>query len=553
MGILRLVAEQADPGARGWWQDEHFCLLTTLDQEKLERFFLEDYAPTPLVSPWNRGSGFYATVDKGLTPIERSTALRLAPFRSGIAAARAELESINEADARVRALKDTTKVRKGMTRAEASRARARKDDPEYKRELAAAEKCFKQLKQDLFRPFALAWRGPHRAWMDAALVLSEAGNPTFPSLLGTGGNDGRLDFTNNAMQQIGTLFDLETPNAPPRTSARGLLRDAFWRVLSNECSTDSIGQFHPGASGGVNSTTATDGAPLINPWDFIAMMEGTLLFSARVTRRLGGSTSARASAPFAVHAHAVGHGTPGRERADRGEQWLPLWVSPASIADLSTMLAEGRLQLGREIAQRPVDVALAVSRIGIARGISEFVRIGYLERNGQSNMAVPLGRIRIRAHARSRLADDITHWLDRVQRVAREKNAPARLVRAERRFSDHVFDAVLHADEPARWQAVLLAATDIEQVQLGNAGTRAGPIPPLSPGWIAACDDGTAEWRLALALGSAAASYDRRGRPLDAIRHHWIPLKPGARRFDEREKRLSQGASARHYWSRCGR
>ena len=31
LGILRLVVEQrADPDARGWWQDEHFCLLSNL-------------------------------------------------------------------------------------------------------------------------------------------------------------------------------------------------------------------------------------------------------------------------------------------------------------------------------------------------------------------------------------------------------------------------------------------------------------------------------------------------------------------------------------------
>lgn len=35
LGILRLVAEQADPSARGWWQNESFCLLTTLSKTAL--------------------------------------------------------------------------------------------------------------------------------------------------------------------------------------------------------------------------------------------------------------------------------------------------------------------------------------------------------------------------------------------------------------------------------------------------------------------------------------------------------------------------------------
>jgi CRISPR-associated protein Csx17 len=59
LGVLRLVVEQeADPEARGWWQDERFRLLTKLTRDELEQFFLHRYAPTPLLSPWNKGCGF---------------------------------------------------------------------------------------------------------------------------------------------------------------------------------------------------------------------------------------------------------------------------------------------------------------------------------------------------------------------------------------------------------------------------------------------------------------------------------------------------------------
>jgi CRISPR-associated protein Csx17 len=53
-------------------------------------------------------------------------------------------------------------------------------------------------------------------------------------------------------------------------------------------------------------------------------------------------------------------------------------------------------------------------------------------------------------------------------------------------------------------------------------------------------DDGTAEVRLALSLGSAAAAYSRECRPIDPVRHHWLPLEPGALRFKTSDKRLSQ-------------
>jgi CRISPR-associated protein Csx17 len=59
LGVFRLVAEQKDEDVRGLWRDEAFVLGTTLGEEDLVRFFLEDYHPSPIISPWNGGSGFY--------------------------------------------------------------------------------------------------------------------------------------------------------------------------------------------------------------------------------------------------------------------------------------------------------------------------------------------------------------------------------------------------------------------------------------------------------------------------------------------------------------
>lgn len=64
LGILRLVAEQRDPQARGWWRDETFHLATGLDDGALRRFFLDEYRPTPIIAPWNGGTGFYPKDNK---------------------------------------------------------------------------------------------------------------------------------------------------------------------------------------------------------------------------------------------------------------------------------------------------------------------------------------------------------------------------------------------------------------------------------------------------------------------------------------------------------
>jgi CRISPR-associated protein Csx17 len=593
LGVLRLVAEQADKDARGWWQDEHFCLLTKLSRAELETFFLEAYQPTPLLSPWNKGCGFFKANDPGLAPLESSHAPRLARFRAGVADARELLNQVAHADAVIRAVKARTKTNKTFqseeqrqllatsatfrslvdqlhhlaaepslaedacreitdairtiqslvapatrspTKSEADRLKASFG---YKRLLAAAERRFKSLKATLIPDCRLAWRGGHAEWLSAAVVLDENGNPQWPSLLGTGGNDGNLDFTNNAMQRIGELFNVAADDGGPLPGTAELLANALWSNAANQLTPTAIGQFQPGAAGGANSTTGPGGDSLVNAWDFLLMMEGSILFSAQATRRLDSNEITRASAPFAVRAHAAGFASPGSEKAQRGEQWMPLWSRPASLRDVRGLLGEARVQLGRETVNRPVDVVRAISRLGVARGIDAFTRYGYLERNGQSTLAVPLGRVNVRQHPRAHLIDDLAPWMDRLQRRARDKNSPARLMQAERRLADAVLAALTHDPSADRWQAIMFAAVAVESLQARGTAIEAGPIPPLRAEWVRAVDDGTPEVRLALALGSAAAGYSREGCPIDPVRHHWLPLEHGGRRFKTSDKRLA--------------
>lgn len=521
IGILRLVAQQKDPDARGFWRDQHFCLLTTLDVATLEAFFLKEYAPTPFVSPWNKGSGFYAANDKGLAPVEKSRAVRFEAFRRGIADAREQLDAITRADAELRQIKDQSKARRG-----AKPARSR-DDVEYKKELAAAERKVKGLKADLYVPFALAWRGPHRDWMDAAMVLSPEGDPSWPALLGTGGNDGRLDFTNNAMQRLGDLFELESVHGEPVPTARTWLKTALFGAPSASLLDAAIGQFLPGSAGGANGTTGPDAGSRVNPWDFILMLEGAVAFRGQTTRRLGAQGDMRAAIPFAVAAQAVGYGTRGGEKDARGEQWMPLWERPASWQDVDALFGEGRAQLGRSSARRPLDFARSIARLGVARGLTGFVRYGYLERNGQSNLAVPLGRIVVAARPRARLIDELGGWIDRLRREA--DDAPARFSASVGALSDAVFDVLTSESEPTRWQSVLMALDAVETVQSSGTAFKAGPCPMLSPAWLEVAADDSPEWRLALSLGSAARGYDEQGCPFDSVRAHALPIDPKKR------------------------
>jgi CRISPR-associated protein Csx17 len=496
VAILRLVGEQADPQARGYWDGEQFVLLTRMSRECLENFFLHEYQPTPMVAPWNGGSGFFPKDNrKAIDLIAQSTSKRFVPFRAAIAEGKASTHGL-------------------------------KAKPDKKQKPAIFRFCITQ------------WRGAHRNWLDAALVFDESEKPIFPALLGTGGNDGRLDFTNNFMQQLVSLFDVASATGAPHINTSHYLRDAFWSEPSEKLVGAAVGQYLPGSAGGANSSTGFSSGNLVNPWDFVLMLEGTILFACRATRRFDPNALSRASAPFAVRPHAAGYITPGLEKSQRGEQWMPLWDRPATLADIRALLGEARVQLHRQPANRPVDMARAVSRLGVARGIKTFVRFGYLERNGQANLAIPLGRISVRHHPQTYLTDDLAPWLDRIQRKSRDKNATQSLIQAERRIADSVFSALTHEPSPARWQTVLRAAADLEALQALGAAIDAGPIPPLRPDWVEAVYDGSSEVRLALALGSAAGGYSHTGHAIDPVRHHLLPLERGARRFKTSEKRL---------------
>lgn len=490
LGILRLVADQADPDARGWWQGERFHLLTRLDRAALADFFLRRYAPTPLLSPWNGGSGFYPKDNTdGIDALAGSTAARFDAYRQAIELGR--------------------ELTRGL-------AAAPKDDD----------------KSALQRDCRARWRGALAEWLDAAIVLNGDGDPTYPALLGTGGNDGRLDFTNNFMRRLIELFDAAAPQAPARPEALPLLSAALWGDATPGLSSGAaIGQFMPGGAGGANQTSGFGADSLINPWDFVLMLEGALVFRASLVRRSDSQDLAQASAPFALRGSAVGYGSAAdADESARGEQWMPLWSSPTTFPEVAQLFAEGRSKLGNRTAQRPLDFARAIARLGVARGIDAFERFGYIERNGQSNLAVPLGRWRVQPTPHQDLLDDIEPWFDALRRASRDSHAPASL-RSVARACEEAMLACCRQSSALYWQALLLRLAEAEQTLLHSPHfTRERelrPLPRLQPGWLVAagnldpCEGAARELRLALALASL---HGQEAGPSDPIRRHWLPL-----------------------------
>jgi len=487
LGILRLISsdannvsgQAADPKARGMWHNECFHLETELDFDALCHFFLEDYAPSPIMAPWNGAGGFYNGTGKRMEAIrpffEHSVAQRFLPISQAV---RLGVSAIKK-----QGLTDTPKA-------------------EDKAALIAS------LRAEL----------PDSAlgWMDAVLVLSE-GSVNFPPLLGTGGNDGRLNFTYNFMCHLISdehkgLFC--AMSGKPRSGADSLLSNALRESPSKDFISEAIGFFAPGMAGGKNASTGYEGKSSINPWDFILMFEGAVSFAGAATRRhqngLEFQPGSRASFPFTVSAAGSGWGGLGMDDEAgtnaRGEFWAPLWRRPAKFCELEVLFSEGRAVLNGNTARNGLDFARSAKSLGVSRGFSHFQRFGFLKRAGDAYRAIPMARHAVAesvSESAKLISDfDRNSWLDRLRRLGRDTNTATSARNCVRQFEDALMSFLEQPNHREPAERVLVALGELCEWQARSPdGRETLPPPPvLSDRWIAKANDDSPEFRVAAAL-----------------------------------------------------
>jgi CRISPR-associated protein Csx17 len=509
LAILRLLEEQRDPQVRGWWKDEAFWLSTELSREELLRFFLERYEPTPILSPWNGGSGFYFREGKTKEKDE-SGRLKKTGVRDEPTAATRALD----------ALLANTSPRLARYRQCASVAKAVIAD------LGLREAPGDEEKATLIA--GLRSRLPELGlrWLDAA-VTSLGDEFACAPLVGSGGNDGNEDFSKNFLERVHLLLGAEGAK-----HARDLLVSSLFGSPVRGAFDIVAGQFFPGGNGGANAGAGFDGRSTANSWDYVLAVEGSLLFAGSASRRLNGSTSG-AAFPFAVRLDAAGYGSAADADRDasRFELWLPVWTQPASANAVAILLKEGRARVDRADAHRTTDVARAIGSLGIDRGITGFERTAFFTRNGNMHYSAPVGRWEVASQPHEELLDDIDPWVRRVRAFARDRLAPKAITSAARIVDEAILSVCRSGHEAARWQALLVALGEAETAILRSPQKTAdavrglSPLPALRPAWIKAADDGSPELRLAIALASQDAVLTYGGREITAnIRAHWMPL-----------------------------
>ncbi len=518
IGIARLVSEQADPTLRIWF-DECAHLDTTLSADELLDFLVGSYCPTPIINPMNNGSGFgeagarKSAARKALSAIRSSEDARLHDYRVSIQVALELLE--------------------------------RPDWGDLKKEEQAG---------------VLRSRLPDSAldWLDASIVLTSTSR-SFPPLLGTGGNDGRLDFSSTFMQRIGELFGLaDKPLA--EADVRALASDALFGTRSAKLLAYSLGQFDPYAAGGPRSGPTGKAKSLANPWDAVLLFEGSVAFASGAARRFGARQSVSA-VPFTVRASPTGYAA-AAEESSREEFWAPVWTRPAWFPDVAHMLREGRVEFEGSQATNGLDAAFALATLGVDRGIDEFVRYAFIERNGLATMAVPVDRIVVAANQSAALMAKVGDWVDRF-RGDHLPTSAVRLVAAARQVMYTVAQADEDMARPMLLELLgLISELDALAARSQRLRDRVGRSPSglFASAWLPALDDGSTEFHIAESLASLrepdrADGIIRRAthpawegrrapvegfgrRPLDAVLGDvisWWSHEPEVERFD-REK-----------------
>lgn len=528
LGVLRLVSstennvkgEAADPAARGWWANERFYLRTRLDRKALLRFFLDDYAPSPIIAPWNGRAGFLegdAGSDSSrsgaqlMKAIEESGAKRLGNMRAVIAALRQEPMLIRYDKLRANA---KAQAKRAERAAKLAKKAAEKKKFALREKLLEASERAQELKNG-FTKQAEATKSAllpslrstadarHLRFIDACFVLAD--DERAAPLLGSGGNDGSRDFGVNFAEALNALFNFD--DGAPNAVAPSELEAAIFGLARPLETRDSIGQFGPG-QGGPNGSTGYEGWNPLNRWDVVLLLEGALLFAGALTRRWGVVNTGRASFPFTFDPSRAGSGALSTDdpNVPRGEIWTPLWGKPVSLAELEGVLAEGRLTVGRATARTGLDAARAVASLGLSRGLAAFERFSLIQPDAKMPyQATPLGRFVIprRPHSDPTADLDRGGWLSRM-RGALRKNAPAQARIAARRLDDALFEIAREGARPETLQHALVALGNVVS-WLATSRDGQGRVPPpprLGPEWIRFGDDGSAEFRIAVALAS---------------------------------------------------
>lgn len=314
----------------------------------------------------------------------------------------------------------------------------------------------------------------------------------FNPLLGTGGNIGKRDLP-KLVHDADSLIKKNTEKAREwlDSTLRGdvavdmpdLPGAGTWFVFANKTFNSGQGWYREGR---------------ISPWSVLLAVEGVLMLTGGISRRLGANSRAYAVFPFT--SEPIRPATEGEIAASECEFWAPLWDCPATLSEIRALFQRGLARLGNRSARAAHEYAIAARSAGVDTGVTEFMR--YELRHTTSSQvyeAVPRQCIQVRksvtdkrdgsnapteAELMMQLID--SGWLDRLPYEPRDSKQKGKFAGLRGPVEAAIIETAEKPDSPHRWRNLLnlLARTQFRIDRNRLWRERCTALPLLHPMWF---------------------------------------------------------------------
>ncbi|MBI1745748.1 MAG: type I-U CRISPR-associated protein Csx17 [Acidobacteria bacterium] len=319
------------------------------------------------------------------------------------------------------------------------------------------------------------WRGRSAEAISNVRLLDAhiagVGRNQFNPVLYTGGKIGQRDLekamaesskliaTSEKMGIVGwlesTLYGESTISLPEVPSV------GTWFLQANKMFNTGQGSGSHEAKKGAKQKWFREGQ--LSPWSFLLALEGALLLSGSVSRRL--SANARSYAVFPFITDIPSPKSENEVGLVKAEFWAPLWKHPASLPEVRALLERGQARIGQRTAKSPYEFAIAARSAGVDVGITKFVRFVLRQTtSSQVYEAVPGERIKV-GSARdneSPLVEQIIPWLDRLPYEPRDSKQKGKFKGLRGPVEDAIICIAEWPDDAERWQRLLLLLAEMQ-------------------------------------------------------------------------------------------
>ncbi len=487
IGLLKIIGEQMDPEAVGFWESGRFILDTHLSIEDLSAFLVNEYEPSPLITPWNKDCGFFE--GKPHAEFQKLEAPRFAELQRIVHLA------INLV-------------------------------PQFVKNGSLE----KEAKIELFE--ALDRAGDSDAWSAwlgtcGVTFRDEKGGKAirFPALLGgTGGAFGKAVFGRKFIKALQMASADHFKAAILGSYQSDLLVKDVDSIIYDPANRSDGQQGYDVAT----RDTQESRSSRFNPAYLILLAEGMALFEGfAMTTAFDGETSdgdQQAGFTLAVQHNSSGYASSSwlEDKGNQSEElWCPLWDQPCHYSDVRDALRRiTLLPLPRQF-RTGTDFALFASRLGRRLNLSGFARYAFPARVGKGTKIpslIEVFTIGEKQDDRSDALARVVQFASRLRNHAKNKGVPASYRQAAERLVAEV-EVVAGGSgsytELLKRLIVWRRQEDISQQNPKRSDKQAFAIrqsfefcaPVLPAQWfdLLANELEGPEWRLALALGTGKA------------------------------------------------